>query len=111
MRRRDLHPVLGLSETFGHEISAIDNCFHCLRNSSTPRVFSYSCAGNCPRRQFEANSSYGDKTDIAEPGTYMIVLKKVDVEKIQCVPISFTAVERKAIRKYVVDRLYKVVEG
>lgn len=81
---------------------------------STPGVFSHSCAGSHLRRQFEANakllmtifnddgghmSGYGDK---AEPGTYMVVLKRVDIEKMQCVPVSFTAVEKKAIREYII---------
>lgn len=84
---------------------------------STPGLFSHSCAGAHLRRQFAANAKvlmtffnddgghmvnhYGHQT---EPGTYMIVLKRIDIEKMQCVPVSFTAVERKAIREYVVDQ-------
>ncbi|TLD32252.1 hypothetical protein E2P81_ATG05228 [Venturia nashicola] len=78
------------------------------------------------RRQFGANpkllmtvfhddgghmSTYGDKTNKAEPGTYMIVLKRVDIEKMQFVPVSPSAIERQGIKNHVVDQSQEVAEA
>jgi hypothetical protein len=49
--------------------------------------------------------------DKVGPRTYMIVFKKVDIEKIRYAPVNSSAVEKKVIRQYVLQQSETVDEA
>ena len=79
---------------------------------STPSVFSLTCVGEHIRNQlrekrgkivisiFNDTGGYGKFGEALAAGTYMVVFKKIDIEKLQCVPINFSAREKKAMKEY-----------
>jgi hypothetical protein len=78
---------------------------------STPSVFSLTCVGEHIRNQlikqdkvvmsiFNDTGGYGNAGEALAAGTYMVVLKRVDVEKLRCVPVSFSSKEKNAIEEY-----------
>jgi hypothetical protein len=79
---------------------------------STPGLFSLTCVGEHVRNQlvegakvvmsiFNDTGGYGDSGEALAAGTYMAVFKKVDVEKLRCVPVSFSTGEKFAIKEYI----------
>jgi len=78
---------------------------------STPGLFSVTCVGEHIRKQmvedgrtvmsiFNDTGGYGEAGEALAAGTYMVVFKKVDVEKLRCVPVSFSTREKNAIKEY-----------
>jgi hypothetical protein len=49
---------------------------------------------------FNDTGGYGNAGEALAAGTYMVVLKRVDVEKLRCVPVSFSSKEKNAIEEY-----------
>jgi hypothetical protein len=81
---------------------------------STPGIFSITCVGEHLRKHFVAGdnvimsifndygiSGVGGEEDVVA-GTYMIVFKRIEVEKMRCVPVNFSTMEKKAIKEYTV---------
>jgi hypothetical protein len=74
---------------------------------STPAIFSTSCACEHIRRHLRSgakmivtlfNDLGGEENGVvAEPGTYLIALKKIDEEP-RCVPVNFSSQEKAAIK-------------
>lgn len=50
---------------------------------------------------FNDTGGYGKLGEALAAGTYMVVFKKIDSLKIQCVPVNFSTMEKIAIREYV----------
>jgi hypothetical protein len=78
----------------------------------TPGLFSLTCVCEHVRKQmvegaktvmsiFNDTGKEGDSGDAVAAGTYMVVFKKIDVEKMRCVPVSFSTKEKNAMRYYV----------
>jgi len=79
---------------------------------STPGTFSITCVGEHLRKHFVEDEKVimsifndsgidGDGEEDVGAGTYMVVFKKIDVEKIRCVPVSFSTLEKKAVKEYI----------
>ena len=80
---------------------------------SSPSIFSHSCVCEHIRKQmtegdgkvvmsiFNDTGGVGKVGEALAAGTFMVVFKKIDLEKIRCVPINFSTQEKRAIREYV----------
>jgi hypothetical protein len=78
---------------------------------STPSVFSLTCVGEHIRQQliengkvvlsiFNDTGGYGEAGEALAAGTYMVVFKRIDNEKLRCVPLNFSSKEKNAIKEY-----------
>jgi hypothetical protein len=78
----------------------------------TPCIFSLTCVGEHIRKQlvehgkvvmsiFNDTGGHGKAGEALAAGTYMVVLKRIDVDKLRCVPVSLSSREKTAIREYV----------
>jgi hypothetical protein len=78
---------------------------------NTPGLFSLTCVAEHVRKQmvegartvmsiFNDTGEGRDSGDAIAAGTYMAVFKIIDVEKLRCVPVSFSTAEKKAIKEY-----------
>jgi hypothetical protein len=50
---------------------------------------------------FNDTGGHGKAGEALAAGTYMVVLKRIDVDKLRCVPVSLSSREKTAIREYV----------
>jgi hypothetical protein len=50
---------------------------------------------------FNDTGGYGESGEALTAGTYMVVLKRIDVGKLRCVPVNLSSGEKSAVRKYV----------
>jgi hypothetical protein len=78
----------------------------------TPSVFSLTCVGEHIRNQlvdeskvvmsiFNDTGGYGKSGEALAAGTYMVVFKRIDLEKLRCVPVNFSSKEKNIVREYV----------
>lgn len=81
---------------------------------STPSLFSLTCVCEHLRNQlvengkvvmsiFNDTGGYGEAGEALAAGTYMVVMKRVDVEKLRCVPVGLSSLERKVVKEYMVN--------
>jgi hypothetical protein len=87
----------------------------------TPSVFSLTCVGEHIRKQllehgkvvmsiFNDTGGYGESGEALAAGTYMVVFKRIDIEKLRCVPVSLSSGEKSAVREYVAQYGSKKIE-
>lgn len=80
---------------------------------STPSLFSLTCVCEHLRNQlidngkagmsiFNDTGGYGESGEALAAGTYMVVLKRVDVERLRCVPVNLSSLEKKVVKEYLV---------
>jgi hypothetical protein len=78
----------------------------------TPSVFSLTCVGEHIRKQlvehgkvvmsiFNDTGGYGESGEALAAGTYIVMLKRIDVDKLRCVPVNLSSGEKTAVREYV----------
>jgi hypothetical protein len=79
---------------------------------STSGLFSLTCVGEHIRKQlvengkvvmsiFNDTGGYGEAGQALAAGTYMVVFKRINNVKLQCVPITFSTKEKNAIKEYI----------
>ncbi|KAK7189674.1 uncharacterized protein CC84DRAFT_1176743 [Paraphaeosphaeria sporulosa] len=84
-----------------------------ITRASTPSLFSLTCVCEHLRNQlvengkvvmsiFNDTGGYGEAGEALAAGTYMVVLKRVDVERLRCVPVSLSSLEKKVVKEYMV---------
>jgi len=77
---------------------------------STPSMFSLTCVSVNLRNQLVEgakvamsvfNDTGGERMDGIGAETYMAVFKRIEIEKLRCVPVNFSTSEKNAIKQYV----------
>jgi hypothetical protein len=77
---------------------------------STPSMFSLTCVSEHLRNQLVEgskvvmsifNDTGGEGSEAVGAGTYMAVFKRVEIEKLRCVPMNFSTPEKNAIKHFV----------
>jgi hypothetical protein len=53
---------------------------------------------------------YGEAGEALAAGTYMVVLKRVDVDKLRCLPVSFSTLEKKVAKGYLMYLYFRTQE-
>ena len=52
---------------------------------------------------FNDTGCYVESGEALAAGTYTVVLKRVNVEKSKCVPVSFSTLEKRAVNDYLLQ--------